>query len=87
MIKPCCFREILSFADAAHEPEWFTTAPTLAAPKALQRAGLTKDDVDYFEVKNTTSVSILDGDLPSKIKTKMDIGNFKNDCGHSNTSF
>lgn len=51
--------EILSFADAAHEPEWFTTAPTLAAPKALQRAGLTKDDVDFFEVNEAFSVVTL----------------------------
>lgn len=51
--------EILSFADAAHEPEWFTTAPTLAAPKALERAGLTKDDVDYWEVNEAFSVVTL----------------------------
>jgi len=51
--------EILSFADAAHEPEWFTTAPTLAAPKALQRAGLTKSDVDFFEVNEAFSVVTL----------------------------
>ncbi|CAG0911104.1 unnamed protein product, partial [Cyprideis torosa] len=41
--------EVLAFADAAHEPEWFTTAPTLAAPLALKRAGLTKADVDFYE--------------------------------------
>jgi acetyl-CoA C-acetyltransferase len=51
--------EILSFADAAHEPEWFTTAPTLAAPKALKRAGLTTGDVDYFEVNEAFSVVTL----------------------------
>lgn len=51
--------EILSFADAAHEPEWFTTAPTIAAPKALKRAGLTKGDVDFFEVNEAFSVVTL----------------------------
>lgn len=51
--------EILSFADAAHEPAWFTTAPTLAAPKALSRANLTMDDVDYFEVNEAFSVVTL----------------------------
>jgi acetyl-CoA C-acetyltransferase len=51
--------EILSFADAAHEPEWFTTAPTLAVPKALQRANLTIDDVDFFEVNEAFSVVTL----------------------------
>lgn len=47
---------IISFADAAHEPEWFTTAPTLAAPKALERAGLTKNDVGLFEVNEAFAV-------------------------------
>jgi len=47
---------ILSFADAAHDPMWFTTAPTKAAPLALQRAGLTKDDIDYFEVNEAFAV-------------------------------
>ena len=47
---------IVSYADAAHEPEWFTTAPALAAPKALQRAGLTKDDIDYYEVNEAFAV-------------------------------
>lgn len=48
--------KIRSFADAAQEPEWFTTAPTLAAPKALALAGLTMDDVDYFEVNEAFAV-------------------------------
>ncbi len=48
--------EIIGFADAAHAPEWFTTAPTLAAPKALKRAGLTIDDVDFFEVNEAFAV-------------------------------
>lgn len=53
-LKP--ISEILSFADAAHAPEWFTTAPTLAAPLALERAGITKTDVDVFEVNEAFSV-------------------------------
>jgi len=53
-LKPVA--KILSFADAAHEPEWFTTAPTKAAPIALERAGLTMDDVDYLEVNEAFSV-------------------------------
>jgi len=48
--------KIVSFADAAQAPEWFTTAPTLAAPKALERAGLTMDDIDYFEVNEAFAV-------------------------------
>ena len=42
--------KIIAFADAAHAPEWFTTAPTLAAPKALKIAGMELSDIDYFEV-------------------------------------
>ena len=48
--------EIVSFADAAQEPEWFTTAPTLAAPLALKRAGLSKDDIAYWEINEAFSV-------------------------------
>lgn len=51
--------KILGFADAAHEPMWFTTAPTKAAPIALQRAGLSLDDVDYFEVNEAFAVVTL----------------------------
>ncbi|MDP5170402.1 MAG: acetyl-CoA C-acyltransferase [Bacteroidia bacterium] len=51
--------KILSFADAAHEPQWFTTAPTIAAPLALQRAGLTLADVDFLEVNEAFSVVTL----------------------------
>ncbi|WP_027000650.1 acetyl-CoA C-acyltransferase [Eisenibacter elegans] len=47
-LKPIA--RIVSFADAAQEPKWFTTAPTLAAPKALDAAGLKVSDIDYFEV-------------------------------------
>ncbi len=48
--------EILSFADAAHDPAWFTTAPTEAAPLAIKRAGLSKSDIDLFEVNEAFSV-------------------------------
>jgi len=53
-LKPLA--RIVSFADAAHEPRWFTTAPTLAAPLALQRAGLTMSDIDYLEVNEAFAV-------------------------------
>jgi len=46
---------IVAFADAEQEPQWFTTAPTIAAPKALKRAGLTKNDIDFFEVNEAFS--------------------------------
>lgn len=48
--------EILGFADAAQDPKWFTTAPTLATPKALDRAGVGINDIDVFEVNEAFSV-------------------------------
>jgi len=47
---------ILSYADAAQEPDMFTTAPTLAIPKALYKAGLGIKDVDYWEINEAFSV-------------------------------
>jgi acetyl-CoA C-acetyltransferase len=47
---------IKGFADAAHEPEWFTTAPAKALPKALDKAGISIKDVDYFEFNEAFSV-------------------------------
>ena len=41
---------IVAQATAAHEPEWFTTAPAKAIDIALKRAGMTVDDIDLFEV-------------------------------------
>jgi len=41
---------ILGFADAAQDPVWFTTAPALAIPKALRHAGLSANQVDYYEI-------------------------------------
>ncbi len=53
-LEPLCV--IKGFADAAHEPEWFTTAPSKALPKALAKAGVSQDDVDYFEFNEAFSV-------------------------------
>lgn len=47
---------IKSYADAAHEPEWFTTAPAKALPKALDKAGITLNNVDFFEFNEAFSV-------------------------------
>ena len=51
--------EVLSFADAAHEPEFFTTAPAKALPLALERAGCSLADVDAFELNEAFSVVAL----------------------------
>lgn len=47
---------IKGYADAAHEPKWFTTAPAKALPKALAKAGVAIEDVDYFELNEAFSV-------------------------------
>ncbi|MBP7273595.1 MAG: thiolase family protein [Saprospiraceae bacterium] len=53
-IKPIA--QIISFADAEQEPEWFTTTPILAAQKALDKANLKITDIDYFEVNEAFAV-------------------------------
>jgi acetyl-CoA C-acetyltransferase len=53
-LKPIA--RIVSYADAAQAPEWFTTAPSLAVPKALDKAGLSVNDVDYWELNQAFSV-------------------------------
>lgn len=47
---------IKGYADAAQEPEWFTTAPAIALPKALKKAGISINDVDFFEFNEAFSV-------------------------------
>jgi acetyl-CoA C-acetyltransferase len=53
-LKPIA--SIKSYADAAHEPKWFTTAPAKALPKALDKANIKIEDVDYFEFNEAFSV-------------------------------
>ena len=53
-IKPLAY--IKSYADAAQEPKWFTTAPAKALPIALDKAGMSISDVDYFEFNEAFSV-------------------------------
>lgn len=48
--------KLTSTADAAQAPEWFTTAPSKAVPRAIERAGLTYDDIDYYELNEAFSV-------------------------------
>ena len=52
-LKPIA--KIRGFADAAQEPIWFTTAPSLAIPKAMKNAGITKEDVDFYEINEAFS--------------------------------
>lgn len=54
MLKPLA--KITGYADAAQEPKWFTTAPAKALPKALKKAGIELNDVDFFEFNEAFSV-------------------------------
>lgn len=47
---------INGYADAEQEPQWFTTTPSLAIPKAIAKSGLTIDQIDYFELNEAFSV-------------------------------
>lgn len=53
-IKPIA--KIVGYGDAAHEPEWFTTAPSKAIPVALKKAGLETSDIDFWELNEAFSV-------------------------------
>lgn len=56
-LKPLA--RILSYADAQQAPEWFTTAPSKAIPRALERAGIKAGEVDYYEINEAFSVVSL----------------------------
>jgi acetyl-CoA C-acetyltransferase len=53
-LKPLA--KIKGFADAEQAPEWFTTTPSLALPKAVAKAGLKMDDINYYELNEAFSV-------------------------------
>jgi acetyl-CoA C-acetyltransferase len=56
-LKPLA--KIISYADAAQAPEWFTTAPSIAITKALKQAKLSISDIDYFEINEAYAAVVL----------------------------
>ncbi|WP_134393386.1 acetyl-CoA C-acyltransferase [Flavobacterium psychrophilum] len=56
-LKPLA--KIISYADAAQAPEWFTTAPSIAITKALKQAKLSLNDIDYFEINEAYAAVVL----------------------------
>jgi acetyl-CoA C-acetyltransferase len=56
-LKPVA--RIIGYADAAQAPEWFTTSPSLAIPRALEQAKLSLNAIDYFEINEAYSAVIL----------------------------
>lgn len=80
-IKPLV--RILSFADAAQAPEWFTTSPSIVIPKAISKAGIKIDDVDYFEINEAFAVvSIVNNRLLKLDPEKVDIFGGAVSLGH-----
>lgn len=57
-LKPIA--RIVAYADAEQSPEWFTTTPTLAIEKALQKAQLRKEEIDYWEINEAFSVVAIE---------------------------
>jgi acetyl-CoA C-acetyltransferase len=64
-LKPLA--RIRGFADAAQDPMWFTTTPSLAIPKAMKHAGVTKKDVDYYEINEAFSAVAIANNLKLEI--------------------
>ena len=56
-LKPLA--KVIGYADAEQAPEWFTTAPSLAIPKAIAKAGLQLSDIEYFEINEAFSLVSL----------------------------
>lgn len=80
-IKPIA--KIVSYADAAQEPEWFTTAPSLAIPKALEKAGLTIADIDFWELNQAFSVvGLANMKILGLDPTKVDVNGGAVALGH-----
>jgi acetyl-CoA C-acetyltransferase len=75
--------EVLSFADAAHQPELFTTAPSVALPIALERAGCSINDVDAFELNEAFSVvGLVNNKLLNLDASKVNINGGAVSMGH-----
>lgn len=80
-LKPIA--KIVSYADAAHAPEWFTTAPSKAVPIALDKAGIKADDVDFWELNEAFSVvGIANTKLLGLDPTKVDVNGGAVALGH-----
>lgn len=74
---------ILGFADAEQAPEWFTTSPSLAIPKALKNAGKTAADVDFYEINEAFSVvSLANNKLLNLEGTKVNVYGGAVSLGH-----
>lgn len=75
--------KMVSYADAAHEPEWFTTAPSKALPKALKKADLENSDIDFWELNEAFSVvGLVNIEKLGLDKSKVDVNGGAVSLGH-----
>lgn len=80
-VKPLA--KIASFADASQSPDWFTTTPAKAMPKAIEKAGLTQADIDYYEINEAFSVvSLVNIDLMGLDAAKVNVNGGAVSLGH-----
>lgn len=80
-LKPLA--KIIGYGDAAHEPEWFTTAPSKAVPVALKKAGLTTDQVDFWELNQAFAVvGIANTKILGLDSSKVDVNGGAVALGH-----
>jgi acetyl-CoA C-acetyltransferase len=80
-LKPLAY--IRGYADAAHEPKWFTTAPAKALPKALEKAGISIKDVDYFEFNEAFAVvGLANAEILGLTEDKINVNGGAISLGH-----
>jgi acetyl-CoA C-acetyltransferase len=80
-IKPLA--KIIGYADAEQAPEWFTTSPSIAIPKAVAKAGLKMEDIEFFELNEAFSVvGIVNADKMNIDRSKMNVNGGAVSLGH-----
>lgn len=80
-LKPLAI--IKSFADAEQAPEWFTTTPSVAVPKAVEKAGLKMNDINYFELNEAFSVvGIVNTQMMKLDPSKVNVNGGAVSLGH-----
>ncbi len=75
--------KIVSYADAEQAPEWFTTTPAIAVPKAIAKAGLTAADISYYELNEAFAVVGIENTKRLNIDpTKVNVNGGAVSIGH-----
>jgi acetyl-CoA C-acetyltransferase len=80
-LKPIA--KIISYADAEQAPEWFTTTPSIAVPKAVEKAGLKMEDINYFELNEAFAVVGIENSKRMKLDpSKVNVNGGAVSLGH-----